>query len=1120
MLKRSSLSTGDLIFVRPHFDASPVDRAILDVGAATIRWLRAHGAQVHGNETSVHVALAWRNESAGGLLSFVEAVPPAVRLTRAEDFWRGWPAATFYRAQLKDPAVRWAGPAAARMALSKLGTPYSDAFAPPPKEFYCSSLVEWAYQQAVRAPHVFVDEPFPLIFVPRPFWVRYYASLNLTLPPANTTGSNPTLLLHSPHVAYARLPGDGSQATGAPRLAASGDDLLKLTVELDGAELFPPGSLAFLHDGAWHSGGDLRAAGAPTLLPGTDALGKFVRRAQVFSLGGARLELSVRAYATGALLVFEQSFPDGYNATATANDNATANDGNHGDGGAADSRAALNDSASTPGAVVGLAPLASWPSFALAGASRHYAWRSWHGTYGSFTGVGLRPNDTLVFNGVPTMPVLFFGPTKNGSAAPQYPGVDASAAITQPTPHAAAAAAAASVLISPLDAFKAHAHAAAWDGPATRRRDPLPSMPPPLRSSSWRHGPSSRFEALPPGFSMSTVLVAARGQTAAVEAWGDAMRRWHGTDRREALAADVAVNKLGYWTDNGAYYNFNKWAGNLAPGREWSPRRQPSRSPDVLLSSTIRTLRSQGVRPAYMQLDDWYYDGVVYEGAVSCVRDWRGRRDWFPAGLADFSKRNDLPLLLYLPYLCNDTALRHQYPLDTEAPKQTKRGGVPDPPYPSSRGCAWPQNKSCAGRYALPSPTASERFYRNLFELGAAEGMASFEHDFTGQDSLDFGWTTRLGAGSEWLQGMGRAAAARRVPTQLCLVTASDLFESLTMPWVTNARASGDYAFCADGWDIGFSSMLHWAVGVRPFKDVMWTTPHQPGSPYQNTTLFPSMYKRCLDAAGRHAQPNVQLDALVSAFSTGPVGLGDGDGLTNAALALATCRADGVLLQPAKPLTPLDATWWPSNAASAEWLLGSYSSVGGTGALWQYIVAVDVPCATTQPLHPAADLYWPAGAMLPERFAVWRWGTECTNGERAYTPGSCISLVDTSAPGGSGGELIACTTPGTKFANGTHAWSLTTLAPLLPGPGWTLLGEPEKFVGVSSRRFSHVNGSDATALLFVITGMPSERLQLLAASPPPDARVMRLEAVLPAAGTALCQLNLLRNGWEGSLVCS
>ena len=59
-------------------------------------------------------------------------------------------------------------------------------------------------------------------------------------------------------------------------------------------------------------------------------------------------------------------------------------------------------------------------------------------------------------------------------------------------------------------------------------------------------------------------------------------------------------------------------------------------------------------------------------------------------------------------------------------------------------------------------------------------------------------------------------------------------------------------------------------------------------------------------AEGQHAQPNVQLDALVSAFSAGPVGIGDGDGHTDAALALATCRADGVLLPPSKLLTPLD----------------------------------------------------------------------------------------------------------------------------------------------------------------------------------------------------------------------
>ena len=85
----SALSTGDLIFVRPPLNPdTPLDNAILDVGNATIDWLRAHGVKVPSAETSTHVALAWRNESDGGALSFIEATPPAVRLTSAEQFVR------------------------------------------------------------------------------------------------------------------------------------------------------------------------------------------------------------------------------------------------------------------------------------------------------------------------------------------------------------------------------------------------------------------------------------------------------------------------------------------------------------------------------------------------------------------------------------------------------------------------------------------------------------------------------------------------------------------------------------------------------------------------------------------------------------------------------------------------------------------------------------------------------------------------------------------------------------------------------------------------------------------------------------------------------------------------
>ena len=45
---------------------------------------------------------------------------------------------------------------------------------------------------------------------------------------------------------------------------------------------------------------------------------------------------------------------------------------------------------------------------------------------------------------------------------------------------------------------------------------------------------------------------------------------------------------------------------------------------------------------------------------------------------------------------------------------------------------------------------------------------------------------------------------------------------TLQLDAVTNGRASGDYA--GDGnWDIGGSSLLFWAVGMRPSKDNFWS---------------------------------------------------------------------------------------------------------------------------------------------------------------------------------------------------------------------------------------------------------------------------------------------------------
>lgn len=76
--------------------------------------------------------------------------------------------------------------------------------------------------------------------------------------------------------------------------------------------------------------------------------------------------------------------------------------------------------------------------------------------------------------------------------------------------------------------------------------------PPPSTGVAWETGVSSEVNSLPIGFSHRTVLSAGKGITATLNQWGRGLRALHSTDRMDT--SDPVVNKLSYWTDNGAYY--------------------------------------------------------------------------------------------------------------------------------------------------------------------------------------------------------------------------------------------------------------------------------------------------------------------------------------------------------------------------------------------------------------------------------------------------------------------------------------------------------------------------------------------------------------------------------------
>ena len=138
--------------------------------------------------------------------------------------------------------------------------------------------------------------------------------------------------------------------------------------------------------------------------------------------------------------------------------------------------------------------------------------------------------------------------------------------------------------------------------------------------------------------------------------------------------------------------------------------------------------------------------------------------------------------------------------------------------------------------------------------------------------------------------------------------TSSYFNKLLEIPRVTHARASGDYA-CSfnesnetSQWNIGITSMFADAIGLAPFKDVLWSTSLQPGSPYTSSAI--------------EVLPDREI--LIATLSTGPVGPGDAINYTNVQRIMKCCRQDGLILKPDRPLTTI-------NKLVSDWAL--YDSV-------------------------------------------------------------------------------------------------------------------------------------------------------------------------------------------------
>ena len=113
-----------------------------------------------------------------------------------------------------------------------------------------------------------------------------------------------------------------------------------------------------------------------------------------------------------------------------------------------------------------------------------------------------------------------------------------------------------------------------------------------------------------------------------------------------------------------------------------------------------------------------------------------------------------------------------------------------------------------------------------------------------------------------------------------CMAVPMDLMQSLSLSQVSNGRASGDYAG-SNNWDIGPGSIFWSALGLKPSKDNFWTWLNEP----VETRNHPN----------GDDHNSTELHAIIAVLSTGPVGISDRSGYSNATLIMRLCDENGKL---------------------------------------------------------------------------------------------------------------------------------------------------------------------------------------------------------------------------------
>lgn len=497
-----------------------------------------------------------------------------------------------------------------------------------------------------------------------------------------------------------------------------------------------------------------------------------------------------------------------------------------------------------------------------------------------------------------------------------------------------------------------------------------------LNGGTVRCGWNGDLDRVPAGFSTDLAFIKAPTARDALDRWGRILLGRAGTVRPDPWS-DALGATPSYWTDNGAAYWYKTEPGLDVAGS---------------IVAAVEELRADDVPIGAVQLDSWFYPHVdlrpfdTDEWVVppSAMVAWEPRGDVLPEGIPALRERlGNPPLVAHIRHLSSEAPIAAEVPVHVDGP------------------------------YAVP---ATSEGYERWLDSCVEWGVATFEHDWLVEVFFGVrGLREEPGRARAWQEGIDRAAGERGVTLQWCMATPADFAQTTTLRNVTSIRTCGDHGYIASAGQLWAwfctTNALARSLGLAPFKDVFRADP---------------------EVAGDNGEP----EALLSALSTGPVGLGDRVGRFDPSLAMRTCRADGTLIKPDVPIAATSATLLASPAFAPVPMVAEARTVH-----------VDAGGAHTTYLFIA----------------------HCATSDDRITGSVSLASLDESAPTG---DVIAWDwRAGTAERRSADAsldvdlaredWTYHVLAPVLPG-GIAVIGDASRFVPAGRPRLTISTAADAS----------------------------------------------------------